>query len=96
MENIPIDAEYLDINNFFKVNSPELWMPHYATQTTCSYLVKKSTCEKLLSTIVPFNLVIDHRLNAQMQLHNMKTYWSNHPLIHHRTLNMYSGSYIRM
>lgn len=84
MENIPIDAEYLDINNYSTINDrSELWIPHKGTRTTCSYLIKKSTCEKLLPTIIPFNMAIDHELNTQMKIHDLKTYWSNSHIINH-------------
>lgn len=94
MNCVPEDAEYLDINDYSKLNSESLWSPQNATRTTCSYLIKKQTCKKILSTIVPFNHAIDHELNTQFRIHNIKNYWSNNSLIHHGSGSTYKSSYV--
>ena len=93
MENIPDDAEYLDINDFYKTNSDILWEKNMYTRTTCSYLIKKTTCEKLLSSIIPFNNSIDNELNTQFVKHNINNYWSNDSLIHHGSSSIYKPSH---
>jgi len=93
LEYIPKDAEYLDISDYVKINSPEMWVRNYATRTTCAYLINKKTCSKLLTTIVPFEKAIDHELNKQFSLHDIKTYWSNLSLVHHGSGSNYLPSY---
>ena len=93
LENIPKDAEYLDISDYFTINSQDMWVKKCATRTTCSYLINKKTCSKLLTTIVPFEKAIDHELNKQFELHNIKTYWSNLSLVHHGSGSNYLPSY---
>ena len=95
MENVPPDAEYLDINDFMKINTNNIWEKCNATRTTCSYLVNKQFCEKILSTIIPFEYAIDHELNKQMNIHNINAYWSNIPLVKHGSLNTYRASYLQ-
>ena len=93
LEHIPKDAEYLDISDYFTINSPDMWVRNYSTRTNCAYLITKKTCEKLLSTIVPFEKAIDHELNKQFKIHDIKTYWSSTSLIHHGSNNTYNSSY---
>ena len=94
ISNIPDDAEYLDICDYVQINSPNMWERKFSTRTNCGYLINKSTCEKLLTSIIPFEKAIDHELNKQMDIHNIKTYWSNISLIHHGSCNSnYNGSY---
>jgi len=93
MSNIPLDAEYLDICDYFKINSQNMWERKYTTRTNVSYLINKRTCEKILNTIIPFEKAIDHELNRQMDIHNIKTYWSNISLIKHGSGEIYSPSY---
>jgi hypothetical protein len=93
MENIPIDAEYLDICDYFTINSNNIWDRQYATRTNCAYLIKKKTCENLLNTIIPFEYAIDHELNKQFTIHGIKTYWSTQSLVHAGSGSHYSGSY---
>lgn len=91
MDNVPADAEYLDINDYkfdYKsfdysshIDLNKLWEPNQATRTTCSYLIKKSACLKLLKTIIPFKHAIDHELNEQVKIHDIKLYWSVYPLV---------------
>jgi hypothetical protein len=95
LENIPHDAEYLDICDYFIIKSPDMWVRQNATRTNCSYLINKKTCEKLLTTIIPFEKAIDHELNKQFQIHNIKTYWSNKSFVHHGSGTSYNGSYIQ-
>ncbi len=93
MSNIPLDAEYLDICDYFKIDSENMWERKYTTRTNCSYLINKRACEKILNTIIPFEKAIDHELNKQMDIHNIKTYWSNISLIKHGSSYNYSSSY---
>ena len=93
MENIPSDAEYLDLSDYFKINSNAMWERTNATRTTISYLINKKTCEKLLNTIIPFENAIDHELNKQFQIHNLNVYWSSKSLVHHGSGTNYCGSY---
>jgi hypothetical protein len=96
MSNVPEDAEYLDISDYFKINSQNMWERQNGTRTNCAYLIKKKTCEKLLETIIPFINVIDHELNHQFKLHNINVYWSNLSLIEQGTLHHhYNSSYIQ-
>jgi hypothetical protein len=95
LDNIPIDAEYLDISDYFVINSSDMWVRKNHTRTNCSYLINKKTCEKLLTTIIPFEKAIDHELNKQFEIHDIKTYWSNKSLVHHGSGSNYSGSYIQ-
>jgi hypothetical protein len=94
LEDIPDDAEYLDISDYFTIESNNLWEKKHTTRTTCAYLINKKTCEKLLTTIIPFNKAIDHELNTQFQIHDMKVYWSSKSLVNHGSGNVYRGSYI--
>ena len=93
LDKIPQDAEYLDICDYVQIKSDNLWERNNFTRTNCAYLINKKTCEKLIQTIVPFEKAIDHELNKQFQIHNIKTYWSNIPLIHHGSGSNYCGSY---
>ena len=93
MENIPNDAEYLDICDYFIVNSVDMWVRNYTTRTNGAYLINKKTCEKLLNTIIPFEYAIDHELNKQFKIHDIKTYWSSPSLIHHGSGSNYNPSY---
>ena len=92
LEVIPDDAEYLDICDYFQINSNNMWVLKHFTRTNCSYLINKNTCEKLIKTIIPFEKAIDHELNRQFQIHDIKCYWSNLSFIHHGT---YQSSYIQ-
>jgi hypothetical protein len=87
------DAEYLDISDYFTINSVNMWERKEYTRTNSAYLIKKSTCVKLLSTIIPFEQPIDHELNKQFKIHDIKNYWSNIPLVHHGSGSNYRGSY---
>ncbi len=93
MSNIPLDAEYLDICDYIKINSENMWERKYKTRTNCSYLVNKRTCEKILNTIIPFKKAIDPELDEQMRIHDIKTYWSNISLIKHGSHHNYYPSY---
>jgi hypothetical protein len=95
LENVPKDAEYLDISDYFTINSPDMWVRNYSTRTNCGYLINKKTCSKLLQTIIPFEKAIDHELNKQFELHDIKTYWSNISLVHHGSGSNYTPSYIQ-
>ena len=93
LENIPKDAEYLDISDYFIVNSVDMWVKNYTTRSNCAYLINKKTCEKLLNTIIPFEYAIDHELNKQFKIHDIKTYWSSQSLIRHGSCSNYNSSY---
>jgi len=54
---------------------------HPASKCSDSYIIKKSSAEKILSTVIPFSFPIDFELNYQMYLHDMKVYWWEPPLI---------------
>jgi GR25 family glycosyltransferase involved in LPS biosynthesis len=95
MKNIPEDAEYIDICDFCTINTNELWYKTIHTRTTCSYLIKKSTCEKVLTTIIPFIHAIDHQMNMEIKNHNLNVYWSNDSLVNHGSLGTYNNSYAR-
>lgn len=98
MKNIPEDAEYLDICDYYTINTNELWYKTIdsmdATRTTCSYLIKKSTCEKVLTTIIPFITAIDHQMNMEIKNHNLNAYWSNDSLVNHGSIGTYNNSYV--
>ena len=97
LNNLPDDAEYLDISDYFDTStflgfkSNNIWEKINYTRTCVSYLINKTTCEKLLNTIIPFEQAIDHELNRQILTHNIKTYWSNLSLVHH---GHYGSSYV--
>ena len=93
MENIPDDAEFLDINDYYTLNTNILWEKKPLTRTACSYLIKKQTCEKILSDIIPFESAIDHELNNIFMKYKIINYWSNQSLIHHGSSNVYHSSY---
>lgn len=95
LEVIPDDAEYLDICDYKIINSNSMWVLNNVTRTTCAYLINKNTCEKLIKTIIPFEKAIDHELNKQFNINNIKCYWSNLSLIFHGSFNMYKSSYIQ-
>ena len=94
LNNVPNDAEYLDVNDYMSSNSNNMWEQIPYTRTTCSYLIKPSTCKKLLSTIIPFEFAIDHENNKQIKIHNIKTYWSNIPLVIQGS-TQYGSSYVQ-
>lgn len=95
LENLPSDAEYLDICDYFDTQrflgftSNNLWENVNSTRTNCAYLINKKTCEKLLTTIIPFEKAIDHELNT-----HIKTYWSVESLVHHGS-TQYGSSYVQ-
>ena len=93
LQNVPGDAEYLDISDYVTISSPEMWVRNMHTRTNCAYLISKKTCEKLLTSIIPFENPIDHELNKQFRIHDIKTYWSNNSLIHHGSGTNYRPSY---
>ena len=95
LDNVPSDAEYLDISDYFIINSLNMWERKDSTRTNCAYLIKMNTCIKLLQTIIPFEKAIDHELNKQFKLHDIKTYWSNKSLVHHGSGSNYNGSYVQ-
>jgi GR25 family glycosyltransferase involved in LPS biosynthesis len=92
LKNIPADADYLDINDYSKCHTVNLWEKYDKTRTTCSYLIKKSTCEKLMNTIIPFEKAIDHEMNRQIKIHNLNNYWSREALVHHGSFDRTVGS----
>ena len=54
---------------------------HPAAKCTDSFLVKKESLQKILSTLMPFILPIDFELNYHMWAHDMNVYWIEPPLI---------------
>ena len=82
LANVPEDAEYLDINCFWKMESPNMWERKNGTRLTMSYLVNKECCRKILSTIIPVETSIDCELNKHFKIHDLKVYWSNKPLVY--------------
>ena len=100
LENIPKDAEYLDISDYMSVamlgiNPQDKWVRTNNTRTNVSYLINKKACSKLLTTIIPFEKAIDHELNKQFALHDMKVYWSSMSLVHHGSDSNYASSYVQ-
>jgi GR25 family glycosyltransferase involved in LPS biosynthesis len=95
MENKPSDAEYLDLSDYYTVETDLLWYKHNTTKTVCGYVIKKSTCKKILSTIIPLRIPIDHEMNNQIQIHNLNMYWSGKPLIHHGSSPDLTNNYIK-
>lgn len=93
LENVPVDAEYLDISDYFNLHSNEKWVKKTSTRTNVSYLIKKETCKKLLETIIPFEFPIDHELNKQFKIHNTNVYWSGESLVSQGSYH-YGSSYI--
>jgi len=57
---------------------------------TDSYLLTRTAAQRLLTSIVPVTLPIDFELSYQMQLHGMKVYWLEPPLI---TQGSQNGTY---
>ena len=80
---VPEDAEYLDIGDYNHswIDIKEKWNKFPFTRTNLGYLIKKSTCEKIIKTIIPFTKAIDHELNKQFVLHNLNVYHVDNPLI---------------
>ncbi len=95
MKNVPKNAEYLDICDYSQVYTNEYWVRENRTRTACAYLIKKSTCEKMLTTIVPFSMEIDWALMTEFKIHNINVYWSGKPLIHHGSSEDFNGNYIK-
>jgi GR25 family glycosyltransferase involved in LPS biosynthesis len=100
LDSIPKDAEYLDISDYMSIaslgiTSQDMWVKTKYTRTNVSYLIKKKTCSKLLTTIIPFDVSIDHELNKQFALHDIKVYWSNISLVHHGSDTTYGSSYVQ-
>jgi hypothetical protein len=95
IENVPQDADYLDISDYFTIDSQDMWVRKDFTRSNCAYLINKKTCSILLQTIIPFEKAIDHELNKQFQIHGIKAYWSNVSLIHHGSGGSYNKSYIQ-
>ena len=54
---------------------------HPASKCADSYIIKKSSAEKILSTLKRFSFPIDFELNYQMYLHKMNVYWWDPPIV---------------
>jgi GR25 family glycosyltransferase involved in LPS biosynthesis len=54
---------------------------HPATKCTDSYVIKRSACEKLITTYVPFHLCVDFEIAYQMYQHDMRVYWWDPPIV---------------
>lgn len=95
---IPSDIDIAFINdgcNLHSANrtSDTIWYPATYSRTTCSYLITKQACSKLLQTIIPFENPIDHELNKQIVLHNLKCYWCEPTLITDGSTTVYNSSH---
>ncbi|HCY38077.1 MAG: hypothetical protein DKM50_09230 [Candidatus Margulisiibacteriota bacterium] len=87
-QGLPADADAVFIGNGcnlrIKAPLPDVhfyWRDHPACKCTDSFLLKKSALAKILTTIKPFNLPIDFELCYQFQLHNLKVYWLEPPIV---------------
>lgn len=94
LKDVPEDAEYLDISDYnirgYNPNPVGKWTKLPTTRTNIGYLVKKKTCEKLLQTIIPFDIEIDHHLNRQIKIHDLNVYHIDEPII---IIGSYGSSY---
>ena len=62
-----------NVKNYFKNRFVKI--EHPATNCLEAYVIKKDAASKILSSIVPFNLVSDWEIAYQFYKHNMNVYW---------------------
>ncbi len=98
VKSIPINYEMVFLNDGCNLHAQNIvenqyWYKSNTTRTCCSYLITKECCEKILKTIVPFTYAIDHELNLQIKLHNLKVYWLEPTIIKDGSTLIYGSSY---
>lgn len=70
-----------------------IWYKVPYSRTCCSYLITYDACKKLLESIIPFNLAIDHELNTQISKLNLMSYWAEPTIVTDGSGKIYSSSY---
>jgi GR25 family glycosyltransferase involved in LPS biosynthesis len=63
------------------IDSSTIWYPAPITRTCCAYIISSHCCAKLLSSIVPFQKVIDHELNYQIAKLDLQMFWAEPTLV---------------
>jgi GR25 family glycosyltransferase involved in LPS biosynthesis len=86
IEKLPDDIDLAFLNDGCGLHAPNItndiiWYLTKYSRTCCSYLITNIACQKLIDTIIPFKLAIDHELNRQIDLHNLKVYWCEPTII---------------
>ena len=57
------------------ITSSQIWYNMHAGRTASAYLITNTACAKILTTIIPFYMPIDHQLNIEIKTHNLQSYW---------------------
>lgn len=77
------------------INDTVVKADHPATNCAESYLLKKESAKKILTYIVPFQLVSDWELAYQFYKLNMNVYWSKNPIFYQGSKNGEYNSTLR-
>lgn len=98
MNCVPNDYDLLFINagcglHAKPTKNDQIWYKVPGTRTCCAYIITKSACEKILTTIVPFSQPIDHALNTQIKTHNLNVYWCEPNIVGDGSEMLYGMSY---
>ena len=72
--------------------SSKIWYNVNYSRTTSAYLITKKACEKILTTIIPFTMPIDHQLNIEIKTNNLKTYWCEPTICSEGSTTIYKSS----
>jgi GR25 family glycosyltransferase involved in LPS biosynthesis len=75
------------------IDISKIWYDIPYTRTTSAYLITKSACEKILTTIIPFDRAIDHQLNIEIKTHNLQVYWCEPTICTEGSKSIYRSSY---
>jgi GR25 family glycosyltransferase involved in LPS biosynthesis len=83
---LPNDFDMGSINNGCNMHAKTIdpstiWYPATTTRTCCAYIISGRCCAKLLSSIVPFQAVIDHELNRQIAKLGLRMFWAEPTLV---------------
>lgn len=98
LADLPNDVELAFLNDGCGLHATtnrvtNYWHLHNKSRTCCSYIITKQCIMKLLSTMVPCNQAIDHELNTQIALHNLRVYWCEPTIVSDGSGRVYQDSY---
>ena len=75
-----------------KIEDGVHWYRSDRTRTTAGYVITKRACEKILTTILPFENPIDFQLFEEIKKHSLNTYYAEPTLINQGTFNGWTTS----
>jgi GR25 family glycosyltransferase involved in LPS biosynthesis len=99
LKNLPDDFDIGFLNDGCgfhadNINDTQIWYKKSYSRTCCSYLITYDTCKRLLESIIPFNLAIDHELNTQISNLKLNTYWAEPTIVTDGSGKIYTSSYV--